>query len=947
MAKRYVILYLIIIICSNLFSTEIELSEVKEILANNMKKIDMGFISNVQIAPSNENLVSFEARYDDKTVKLFLFNIETNKMFQIESANYAKSKKSKKRYYLKDRGLSWHPTEDWFTFYGNGYNNRDQIFLCKVLVPQLINSFSIKGFRVAIREKKGIGSYYANPSFNSTGDKIFFARKIKKRDKKARYNKTFNIAYIKDVLSKESSKFKDINFEISIEKKFDQLHPVCSPTDPDLVAYISHRNKRKKGEEYYADYSINILNSKTGDITVIDKMDGYKHYPFQWSPSGNYLFYYQALSLLMTEQQLIDDRINLLNLKFAKITKDGNSVRTFVQSNPKTDILLKDVKGMYYGISFINDDNILTSRYDPYNVIGLLDIQKWRDVEKKYVSNLEFSNDSDSPILLGSSLYFMSYEEKSGQLLDVLSLSELKITLTEGQSRSFASSSESATKAQTEEIQAKITKLNTDLDRIEKDISDVQVVLDKENKEFDDLAEQKKTLTKSKDDVIAIRDDYRNKQSSDLENEQKITELITQKTELETNISHEEGIVEVENENITKWQTQIASLEKDKKDVVALITDYTNKLSEQATAGKAITGLNSKIKNAKAEITKIDKSIAQLNTEISAEETVKSSLEKSLNTKNTDKAKFLGAIDNLKIEKAKTMEAEGMLASFQSQLDELNTKSGNIDLEIKTLQSELTKENTNLTKNNETLTSKTNEKSDLLSSIDKLKDDKIASLSKDKESKLLALQTKLDKFKIDLERTNDKLETFVALVTDKNKSLEADRASKKTKSEEKLALTKEIEKLKSSKTKAKQDDALAKKKKEEDDTLAKKKAEEEQARKDKEAADLAAKKKAEEEQARKDKEAAANLAAKKKAEEEQARKDKEAADLAAKLKKEAEELAKAEKDKVDEYEDEDEYADEDDEYSDEDDEYSDDEEDYFDNNTTTPTSRTGSTRRRR
>ena len=388
MTRRYILLYLIIILCSNLFSTEIELNEVKEIIASNHKDIDYWQIKNIQVAPFNENLISFEITEDDKIIKLFLYNTETEKTFQIESASYSKGKKSKKRFYLKDRGISWHPTENWFVFYGNGHYNRNQLFICEVLVPELINSYSIMGHMINVREKKGIKSYYESPCFNSTGDKVFFSRRIRKKDKKARYNKTFNVTYIEKILDHKSNKFKDIDFEILIDKKFNQKNPVCSPTDPDLIAYISYKNRKKKGEEYYADYSINVINAKTSKITVVERMDGYDHYPFQWSPSGRYLYYYKALSLLMTEQSFIDDKYNLLNLKFAKIIKDGNSIKAFIQSNPKTDILLKDVTGKKNNIAFINETNIFATRYDPNNVITHVDIQKWKDVEKKYATNL-------------------------------------------------------------------------------------------------------------------------------------------------------------------------------------------------------------------------------------------------------------------------------------------------------------------------------------------------------------------------------------------------------------------------------------------------------------------------------------------------------------------------------------------------------------------------------
>ncbi|MCK4979622.1 MAG: hypothetical protein KAS62_04455, partial [Candidatus Delongbacteria bacterium] len=720
------LLYLVILLLGSLFSTEIELNEVKEIISSNNEEIEMGNISNLQIAPFNENLISFEVDdAEDPTIKLFLYNIEEKTIFQIQSANYSTSKKGKKRYYLKDRGLKWHPTEKYFIFYGNGHQKRDQLFLCKVLVPELINNFSIKGYMIDIREKKGLATYYQSPCFNSTGDKVFFSRRIRKKDKKARYNRTFNLVYTENVLSYESKKFQDLEFDLVLDKKFDQLSPICSPTDPDLIAYTSYKNKRRKGEDYYHEYSVNILNLKTEKITVVEKMDGYDNYPFQWSPSGKYLFYYKALSLLMTKQSFIDDKMNLLNLKFAKITKDGDNVKAFIQSNPKTDIVLKDVTGKNNSIAFINEDNILVSKFDPMEAITLVDLQKWRDVEKKYSNKLGFSNDTDYPTLLGNNLYFISYEEVKGRLVVAANLSEIKITLSEGQSREIASSStsesESVSKAQIEELESQISKFNDELTKIEKDVSEEQAKLDTDNKELSALTDQKESFIKSKDSVVAIRNDLRSKQSASLEGEQEISKFVTQKAEIETNISHEEGIVESENEKIEKLLAEKTSLQKEKKNLAGSIVEYERKLSEQLAASKNLTAYQDKIKIAKGKIAEIEDSMSKLNKDIETENIAKAKLEKDLAGKNTEKAKYLGAIDNLKIEKAKTLESEGMLASFEEQLKELKTKSGNLVSEIKVLETELKTEKTELSTNTEKQSSKEKSKKDLLSSVEKLK----------------------------------------------------------------------------------------------------------------------------------------------------------------------------------------------------------------------------------
>jgi tRNA-binding EMAP/Myf-like protein len=940
MTKRYIILYLIMILCSNLFSTEIELNEVTEIIANTHKEIEMGQIKNLQIAPFNENLISFEVYGDDKTIKLFLYNTEEKSIYQIQSVNYLTSKSSKRRYYLKNRGVTWHPTENWFVFYGNGHHNRDQLFICKVLVPQLINDFSIKGWMIDVREKRNTAGYYQQPCFDSNGKNLFFSRKIRLKDKKARYNRTYNIAYIENLTDLESSKFEEVEFEVAVEKKFHQISPICSPTNPNLVAYTSYRNMKKRGGEFYPDYSINIVNIKTEEIAVVDKMDGYEDYPFQWSPSGNYIFYFKALSLLMTKQNFIDDQMNILNLKYAKVIEDDGNLKIFIQSNPKSDILLEDVTGKNHGIAFINEDNILVSKFDPMEAITLVDIQKWKDLDKNYSTKLDFSNDTDYPILIGSNLYFVSYELVQNNTRITVDLSEVKITLPEGQSRVLTSAS--AIEDQIEQYKIQIAEHQKNLEPIEKELSELLNDLDDENKQFSDLAKQKETLAASKDTELATLNNFRDKKSSGLETEQQISQLITQKTEIEVKIKNNLDTVDIENSKIRKLLQNKSTLHEDKSNTLELVVQYKTKLAEELLTETETTAIKNKINKAKLDLAEIENSLSKLNTEIEEEKNIRTKLKSDLVVKNTEKTKALGSIDNLKIEKAKTLESEGMLVSFETQLGELNTKSKNISTEIETLETELNAEKSNLASNTDIQSAMKKEKSGLLSSIDKLENDKIASLSKNKNEKLTTLQTSLDKLKLDLEIITEKLDTFTAILAEKNKNLESDRKLLKEKTDEKLVSIKDIENLTTAKTQANKDDDLAKQKKEDEEALAKKKAEEEQAKKDKEAADLAAKIKKEAEE----------LADKEKAAEEQAKKDKEAADLAAKKKKEAEELANKENEKKDEYSDEDEYADEEeyfdeDEYEYSDEEYFDEEEDYFDNNTTTPTGKTGSTRRRR
>ncbi|MDA3885212.1 MAG: hypothetical protein PF638_06420, partial [Candidatus Delongbacteria bacterium] len=125
------------------------LSTIENLVASEDPEIK-GIISNLQVAPFSENIISFEVKYDsdvgmeaDRTTKLFLYNVITKTMLRIESAKIDNNSSEESKFYTKDRSLAWHPTKNWFVFNGNGYKNRENIYICEIKDVELANNNSI------------------------------------------------------------------------------------------------------------------------------------------------------------------------------------------------------------------------------------------------------------------------------------------------------------------------------------------------------------------------------------------------------------------------------------------------------------------------------------------------------------------------------------------------------------------------------------------------------------------------------------------------------------------------------------------------------------------------------------------------------------------------------------------------------------------------------------
>ena len=392
------------------------LNTVENLIASEDPEIK-GIISNLQVAPFNENIISFEVRYDidigmeaDKTTKLFLYNVITKTMLRIESTKIDNKSSEENKFYTKDRSLAWHPTKNWFVFNGNGFKNRENIYICEIKDIELADQNSIKGSMIDLYDQRYERSYCRYPSFDSSGKNLYFSRQLSKKNKKAKYNKSFSLAIISNIFENEQQKYKNINFKLLSEEKYDQFEVKCSPKDPNLVAYISYQHKVRSSDKSYVKYWLNIYDKRSKTVVTIDKLDGFKDYSFQWSDDGEYIFYNKAVSLDKTDKTFIKNRINKMNLHFIKVVYEGGKLSSEIQANPTTNVLLEDVTGKSHGIAFLNNNRILVSKYAPYNSLGIVDLQKWKNEDEVYFEKLDFENDTDVPALSQDKLFYIEYE---------------------------------------------------------------------------------------------------------------------------------------------------------------------------------------------------------------------------------------------------------------------------------------------------------------------------------------------------------------------------------------------------------------------------------------------------------------------------------------------------------------------------------------------------------
>ena len=370
-----------------------------------------GYISNLQQAPFNENIISFEASVpENESVRLFLYNMESEFLAQISPVEDYEQNIRMIPFPVKDRGVNWHPSKNAFVFYSNGYENREQLFIVEIIDEYFIEEEPVSITRIEFKEPKKTVNHCLYADFNSTGEDLYFTVRIEKENIKEKYNKYYNIAVAENIFKYESDGFSDVKYEVLFNRKFDQIKPVCSSVDPDQIAFLSFSDEFK--ENYgYAKYSLVVYNRKTGKSSLIDKLTGYRDYPYQWGPSGIRLYYCAALPIQKTPNSFREKRMNIINLQVAELKfGDDGSIRSRIVENSSSPYIMGDVATKDQGISFVSDDLLLMAKYDPYESIFLVDMEKWSKNDGFYIKQLPIPDDTDFPVLGKKSFIFLKYQ---------------------------------------------------------------------------------------------------------------------------------------------------------------------------------------------------------------------------------------------------------------------------------------------------------------------------------------------------------------------------------------------------------------------------------------------------------------------------------------------------------------------------------------------------------
>jgi hypothetical protein len=370
-----------------------------------------GYISNIQAAPFDNNLLSFEVTtQDDESTKLILYNIESQFLIQVSSVQLDEFEIRRTTFPVKDCGANWHPYKNIMVFYSNGYENREQLYMVEITDPHLMDQSGVKVSRIELEEPKGTVNICLYPDFNSNGSDLYFTIKLQKENKKEKYNKDFNIGVIENVLKYSDTEYKGVKYDLVFDRKNSQIKPVCSPTEPDVFAFVSHK-KELKDDKGYADYALVVYNRKDKSSSVVDNLTGFRDYPYQWSPSGKRLFYCSALSLSKTPLDLRDKRTNIINLQVANVSfKKEEGITSKVVKNASSEVIMGDVATKDNGIAFFGDEIVMMGKYDPYESIFMVDMKKWHANDGFYAKQLAINLDNDFPVITKEAFLFLRYE---------------------------------------------------------------------------------------------------------------------------------------------------------------------------------------------------------------------------------------------------------------------------------------------------------------------------------------------------------------------------------------------------------------------------------------------------------------------------------------------------------------------------------------------------------
>ncbi len=388
---NYVKILIFIFIITPLNSKELSLSESTSIelqLGEKYKNKQITIID-LSISPSNPNLIYYTFSVDNSSLKqIVLHNIKINKSFIIKNGN-------EPIFLKKNSSFAWHPSGKVLIFTSKISNNIERLFSLRIYQDNLSTRYSYKVFELVFIGASNEKAINRDPSFNKDGSILYFSRKDKNTN-------GFDIFYIEDFNEKlKEKKCGNLEFEVLVDNDFDQILPKPSPLDYEddnqVVAYLSTEYDTRytpKSKIQYIKYDLYLFDNEDEEEYKITSCSGFKPYPFFWSPNGESIYLLKAKRLKSTSPELMDKKLNMINLYNFKILKEDFSGFSFIPlTNGKTDILVHNVNERIHSLSFlVNNSSFLISSFNDklkqsYS-IKYFNSKKWINRENSFLEDL-------------------------------------------------------------------------------------------------------------------------------------------------------------------------------------------------------------------------------------------------------------------------------------------------------------------------------------------------------------------------------------------------------------------------------------------------------------------------------------------------------------------------------------------------------------------------------
>ena len=174
------------------------------------------------------------------------------------------------------------------------------------------------------------------------------------------------------------------------------------------------RRPRRKQKDYIAEYELKIIDLDTKRTYLIDEMEGFKTYSFQWDENGKVLLYGKAKSKLVANPDLINNGIDEISLRIAEIRKVGDKVLILPLANKDGySTVIDNIRGSKNSFIFYNKNTAIITQYNENSSTKFVAInfKDWRNGEKKYFQDIELKNDLLNPTFNNDKdeLYFIEY----------------------------------------------------------------------------------------------------------------------------------------------------------------------------------------------------------------------------------------------------------------------------------------------------------------------------------------------------------------------------------------------------------------------------------------------------------------------------------------------------------------------------------------------------------